>query len=286
MTQTFADLHTHTKASDGTDSPADNVRTAKAAGLAAVAITDHDTIAGLREAEEEGRKLGVIVVPGVEISTVAKEQDIHILGYYFRRDDPVFLERLEHLRKVRDSRNDLMIAKLQELGIEITMEEVLRNRRPGTQAEETVGRPHIAEVLIRKGYVSSLEEAFDKYLGRYGAAYVNPPRISPQEGIRWIHEAGGKAVLAHPALYRDDALVEELAQSGLDGLEAYHSDHRPEDAARYEALAERYGLIVTAGSDYHGERNGKVFHAPIGSRKIDISVLEQLQKENRGEIGK
>lgn len=279
MTQKFADLHTHTKISDGTESPADNVRTAKAAGLAAVAITDHDTVAGIPEAEEEGRRLGVIVVPGVEISTLARDQDIHILGYYFRRDDPVFLERLEELRKVRDTRNDLMIARLRELGLEITMEEVLNNRKPGTQAEETVGRPHIAEVLIRKGYVSSLSEAFEKYIGRDGAAYVNPPRISPQEGIRWIHEAGGKAVLAHPGLYRDDALVEELAQNGLDGLEAYHSDHRPEDADRYRAIAERYGLIITAGSDFHGKRNGKVFHAPLGSQKIDISVLQLLQKE-------
>lgn len=281
MSQGFADLHTHTRASDGTEPPAANVRLAFEAGLAAVAITDHDTVAGMEEALEEGRKLGMEVVPGVELSTVSGGQDIHVLGYFIRTDDEMFLERLDRLRRVRDLRNDMMLEKLRGLGVDITMDEVLSQRNREHRSDETVGRPHIAEVLIRKGYAGSLEEAFAKYLGKNGAAYVNPPRIGPEEAIRWIHEAGGAAVLAHPGLYQDDRLVEELIQSGLDGIEADHSDHSPEDAEKYRALAERYGLLATAGSDFHGMRGGQVFHAPLGSRKTDVQVVERLRQVSR-----
>lgn len=275
----FADLHTHTNASDGVNSPTENVRQAKEAGLAAVAITDHDTVAGIAEAMEAGKRYGVIVVPGVEISTVANGQDIHVLGYFIRTGDDVLLRRLDELRRVRDRRNEMMLAKLRQLGLEITLDEVLENRGKGFGGDETVGRPHIAETLIQKGYVSTLEEAFDKYLGSQGAAYVNPPRIGPETAIEWIHEAGGSAVLAHPGLYDDDGLVEQLVGCGLDGIEAFHSDHSPEEEARYLALAERRGMIVTAGSDYHGSRAGHVFHGPIGSRRIAVSALRALHKD-------
>jgi len=278
MDAKYADLHTHTKASDGMESPAANVRLAAAAGLAAVAVTDHDTVAGVEEALAEGKRLGIEVVPGVEISTLSGGQDIHVLGYFIRTDDPVFLERLERLRKTRDLRNELMLEKLRSLGVKITIEEVLETRMREHRPDETVGRPHIADVLMKKGYAASLEDAFAKYLGKQGAAYVNPPRISPEEAIQWIHEAGGAAVLAHPGLYKDDPLVETLISSGLDGIEAYHSDHSPEEGEKYRALAERHGLIVTAGSDFHGERNGKVFHAPLGSRKVDVKVIDQLRQ--------
>lgn len=274
----YADLHTHTLASDGTESPADNVRTALAAGLFAVAITDHDTVSGIQEALAEGERSGIAVVPGVEISTVASGRDIHVLGYYLRWEDPLLLERLRELRTVRDRRNELMLEKLRELGIAITMDEVLAQRMSGGRPDETVGRPHIAEVLMRKGVVGSLREAFDKYLGSGGAAYVNPPRIRPETAVAWIHEAGGAAVLAHPGLYGDDRLVEELLEAGFDGVEADHSDHSPEEAERYRAMAEAKGLIVTSGSDYHGQRGGVVFHAPLGSRKAPAEVLDRLKR--------
>lgn len=273
----FADLHTHTNASDGVNSPGENVRLAKEAGLAAVAITDHDTLAGIPEAMEAGERYGIIVVPGVEISTVADGKDIHVLGYYIQTDDDQLQQRLEQLRRVRDSRNELMLAKLRELGLEITLEEVLEHRNKVRSSDETVGRPHIADVLIKKGYVSSLAEAFDKYLGTNGAAYVNPPRIRPETGIEWIHDAKGMAILAHPGLYQNDKLVEHLIGCGLDGIEVYHSDHTPEDEAGYRALAGRHGLIVTAGSDYHGSRAGQVFHGPVGSKRIECAVLEALR---------
>jgi predicted metal-dependent phosphoesterase TrpH len=281
MTASFADLHTHTTASDGTNAPAVNVRLAKQAGLGAIAITDHDTVAGLKEAIEEGARIGIDVVPGVEISTVANGQDIHVLGYYIDYENDSFLRRLEQLRNTRDRRNDLLIAKLQELGIAISMEEVLANMSKRKADEETVGRPHIAEALVRKGVVSSITEAFDVYLGRDGLAYVNPPRIEPMVAVDWIRQAGGAAVLAHPGLYGDDQLVVQLIQYGIDGIEAFHSDHTSEDEARYVDMAQRHQLIVTAGSDFHGERNGVMYHAPVGSKKVAVDILPQLRARRR-----
>lgn len=275
----YADLHTHSRASDGTETPADNVRIAHAAGLFALAITDHDTVAGFEEAAECGKRLGVTVVPGVEISTVAEGQDIHVLGYYIRTGDPVLLSRLEELRSVRDRRNEMMLERLRELGIGITMEEVEERRGRAGRAADSIGRPHIAQVLMDKGVVGTMEEAFAKYLGKTGAAYANPPRIRPETAIRWIHEAGGAAVLAHPGLYGDDALAEALVAHGLDGIEAFHSDHTREDMDRYLSMADRHGLIVTAGSDFHGMRNGVVFHAPLGSERISVRVLEELRRK-------
>jgi predicted metal-dependent phosphoesterase TrpH len=273
----YADLHTHTNASDGTNEPPVNVRLAKAAGLAAVAITDHDTIAGIRTAEQEGRNIGVEVVPGVEISTVAKGQDIHVLGYYISTTDTTFLQRLERLRNTRQQRNRMLIERLHELGMDISLDEVMNSRQPNID-QETVGRPHIADVLVSKGYVATIAEAFEKYLGKSGAAYVNPPRIHPAEALEWIKAAGGTAVLAHPGLYGDDELVRELIGRGLDGLEVYHSDHSAAEEAKYLQLAESAGLLVTAGSDFHGQRHGEVFHAPIGTRKVAVDVLQLLRQ--------
>lgn len=271
------DLHMHTTASDGTNAPSENVRLAKAAGLYAIAITDHDTVAGFAEARLAGQQQGIHIVPGVEISTVANGQDIHILGYYMNVDDALLLSRLRQLRNTREERNTLILDRLQELGMAITMEEVLEQAGKRVLSDETIGRPHIASVLLNKGHVSSISEAFDRYLGKGGAAYVNAPRITPFDAVDWIKEAGGAAVVAHPGLYGDDALVESIVQYGAVGIEAYHSDHSMEDEARYAAMATRLGVLVTAGSDFHGVRNGHEFHAPIGSRRIGSEVLEQLQ---------
>lgn len=272
------DLHVHSLCSDGTKSPRDVVRSAHANGLAGIALTDHDTVAGIDEAIAEGSKLQLQIIPGVEISTMDKEQDIHVLGYYINYEDEVFLSRLEQLRKTRDLRNEMLISRLQKVGVQITMEDVMQSLQRPLADNETIGRPHIADAMVKKGYVQSLAEAFELYLGRRGKAYVNPPRISPMEAILWIHEAGGTAVLAHPGLYGDDELIEQLIRAGLDGIEAYHSDHQPEDEQRYRQLAERHGLLITAGSDYHGERQGRVFHGPLGNRTVDLSIIEQLQR--------
>ncbi|MFD2333036.1 PHP domain-containing protein [Cohnella sp. GCM10020058] len=273
-----ADLHTHTTASDGLHKPAENVRMAAEAGLSAIGITDHDTVAGLDEARQAAETYGIEVVPGVEISTAQDGQDIHILGYFSNDRDPVFLSRLASQRRVRDSRNELIVARLNELGVRLTWETVLdaagRDRGP----DETVGRPHIAEALVRIGAVDSLQEAFDRYLAEGKPAYVLPPRIAPAEAIAWIHEAGGAAVVAHPGLYGADDAVEALLREGVaDGIEAYHSDHTAEDERRYAAMAQRYGVIATGGSDFHGERKGRVYHGPIGWRSADADVVRALR---------
>ncbi|MCS7459443.1 PHP domain-containing protein [Paenibacillus doosanensis] len=280
----YADLHTHTLASDGTQAPSDNVRLAAEAGLAAIAITDHDTVAGVAEALEAGLRYGVEVVPGVEVSTMSKGRDIHVLGYYVNPEDERFLRRLAEIRDVRDRRNVMMLQRLNELGLDISMEDVVASLQVSKKDGETIGRPHIADALVRKGYVADMKEAFDRYLGADGAAYVNPPRIGPAVAVQWILESGGVPVLAHPGLYDQDELIEELAGQGLAGLEAYHSDHTPQQEEHYRQIAERLNLIVTAGSDFHGERGGVVFHAPVGARKIDVSVLERLESARRRDL--
>ncbi|HZG17596.1 MAG TPA: PHP domain-containing protein [Candidatus Bathyarchaeia archaeon] len=270
-----ADLHTHTVASDGTCTPMENVRYAKEAGLAAVAITDHDTVAGIAEAMKAGEEIGMEVVPGVEISTVANGQDIHVLGYFVPYEDTQFDEELSKLRDTRHERNKLLIARLQELGISITLEKVYA-RKSGT--DKNIGRPHIAEELMELGVVSNMQEAFEKYLGKGAAAYVNPPRISPLEAIKLIKRFGGAAVLAHPGLYDDDDLVEEIIVYGLDGIEVYHPDNSEEQRKHYLTLASDYGLVVTGGSDFHGWRGEEPYHSMLGSSTAEVDALNQLRK--------
>ncbi|QYR23688.1 PHP domain-containing protein [Paenibacillus sp. sptzw28] len=276
-----ADLHTHTTASDGMQQPRENVRMAKEAGLAAVAITDHDTVEGIAEAMEAGEEFGITVVPGVEISTSAGGRDVHILGYYTNWQSDDWRGRLGSLTEVRDNRNLMIIEKLRSLGIPISLDEVLDEARKQGKDRGTIGRPHMASLLVAKGIVDTMQEAFDRYLAAGAAAYVNPPRLNPFEAVEWIRQAGGTSVIAHPGLYGDDDLVEEIIRSGAEGIEVFHSDHGTDDEVRYERLARQYGLIVTGGSDYHGERQGVVFHGTIGSRTVDAGVLKQLNPASR-----
>lgn len=269
-----ADLHTHSTASDGLNPPADNIKLAKEAGLAALAVTDHDAIGGIDEAIEAGKGLGVEVIPGIEISTVEKGQDIHVLGYFINHQDQQFLKTLSELQDVRDKRNEMIIDRLNELGIKITMDEVLAKIK---RADANVGRPHIAEVLMDKGIIQTMEEAFDIYLGKDGKAFVNPIRISPEEGIDIIKKAGGVPVLAHPGIYDDDEMVVRLIKYGLVGIEAFHPDHDENGERKYKEMAERYGVLATAGSDFHGSRAGVMFHAPIGAKTVDYELVEKLK---------
>ncbi|MFC5532332.1 PHP domain-containing protein [Cohnella yongneupensis] len=271
-----ADLHTHTTASDGMNRPADNVRMAKERGLGAIAITDHDTVAGIPEALEAGREHGILVVPGVEISTAARGKDIHILGYGFDYRDERLISRLLTLRDTRNSRNALIIARLNELGMPITIEEVEAVAAKSSRGDGSIGRPHIAQVLVNRGYVSNRQEVFDRLLGDGKAAYVNPPRIDPMTAVEWIHEAGGKAIVAHPGLYDDDELVAAILDGGADGLEAYHSDHDEAEESKYASMAAERGKRITGGSDYHGSREGIAFHGELGNRTVELSVAEML----------
>jgi predicted metal-dependent phosphoesterase TrpH len=274
--QGFADLHTHTTASDGACTPTENVRIASEAGLSVIAITDHDTIAGLSEAIEAGRQYGVKIVPGVEISTAIGRKDIHILGYNMDVTNESFLSFLTSQQNARAYRNIQLIERLAELNIHVTIEEILAHTPTLEGRAASIGRPHFAQALIRRGLVGSMREAFDVYLAGKGTAFVSIPRIKPEEAIAQIRAAGGLAVLAHPGIYHNDEYVKQILDYGIDGIEAYHSDHSPEEEARYAALAEEYEIVTTAGSDFHGTRNGEVFHGPIGHRKISCDNIRLI----------
>ncbi|MCP3793414.1 PHP domain-containing protein [Paenibacillus sp. CH40] len=278
------DLHTHTQASDGMQPPADNVRWAKEKGLAGVAITDHDTVAGLEEALKEGKRIGITVVPGVEISTRAGGKDIHILGYFMDYRNKVFLERLEKLRQARDTRNDLILSQLRSLGVEITLDEVVATMGRPLAPDESIGRPHMADTLVQKGYAKDMRDAFDRYLAEGAPGYVSVPRVEPAEAINWIREAGGVPVVAHPGLYGNDELVRFIIEEAKPvGLEVRHSDHDAEAESRYTAMAAQYGLIATGGSDFHGARQGVIFHGDLGSRSVEDQVVEELRKAAVGQ---
>lgn len=272
------DLHTHSQASDGMQPPAENVKLAKQRGLSAVALTDHDTVAGVAEAQRAGREYGIDVVAGVEISTRAGGKDIHVLGYYVNTEDEKFLERLRGLREAREERNHLIIAKLQELGLEISWQEVIDGLGRPLEPDESIGRPHMADVLVRKGYAADMRDAFNRYLAEGQPGYVSVPRVAPEDACQWIKDAGGAAVIAHPGLYRDDELVRRiLVDAHPDGIEVVHSDHGPEEERRYAELAREFGLIQTGGSDYHGVRQGVVFHGDLGSKTVTVDVLDKLR---------
>ncbi|WP_440110821.1 PHP domain-containing protein [Paenibacillus sp. QZ-Y1] len=272
------DLHTHSQASDGMQPPADNVKLAKQRGLSAVALTDHDTVAGVAEAQRAGREYDIDVVAGVEISTRAGGKDIHILGYYVNTADENFLERLRELREAREERNHLIIARLQELGLEISWQEVIEGLGRTLEPDESLGRPHMADVLVRKGYAVDMRDAFDRYLAEGKPGFVSVPRVAPEDACQWIRDAGGAAVIAHPGLYGNDELVRRIiADARPDGIEVFHSDHGPEEERKYAEMALEFELIETGGSDYHGVRQGVVFHGDLGSKTVMIDVLDRLQ---------
>jgi len=267
------DMHVHTTASDGQYTPTQIIEMAAQLGLGGVAVTDHDTTAGIIEAQKAAAKHGIRFLPGIEISTVAGEKDIHVLGYFTNNDDKQWQQRLGQLGATRESRNIQLIERLNELGIHITMDEV----KAVSGEQGSIGRPHVAEVLIEKGIVETKQQAFDEYLGERGKAFVQPLRIHPTEAYQWIRDAGGICVLAHPGIYDDDALVEQLLAAKPDGVEVKHSDHTPEQVERYKELAARFGLIATAGSDFHGtDGEGGSFHGGLGTVAADLSIYEQL----------
>lgn len=268
----YIDLHTHTTASDGTLSPKELVEEACRAGLTAVAITDHDTIDGVKEALEQGRKLGLEVIPGVEIS-VDFHGEMHILGYFLNVNSPVLQETLAQLREYRKERNPQIVQKLNDLGFALTLDEV-KEEAGGA----VIGRPHIAKVLLKKGYVGSLDEAFSKYLASDKPAYVKKEKLTPQEAINAIIAAGGLPVLAHPKylpLTRQElnTLLFPLTKAGLKGLEVYYTTHNTAESEFYLALAQQHGLAVTGGSDFHGANKPEI---QLGKGLGNLAVKDEL----------
>ena len=244
------DLHLHTTASDGTDTAAELVRACRAAGITTMAVTDHDTTAAIAEAAREAARAGVDFVPGIEITAAWRGTDVHVLGYFFDPSSAVLASFLDAQIADRLRRARAVGDRLASLGAPIDMEALI-SRLDG----RPLLRPHIAGALVEAGHADDGVEAFERYIGEGRPAYVARQGATPAEAVAIIHEAGGIASMAHPGVTRQDGLIPGLAAAGLDALEVYHTDHAPEDAARYLALARRLGLAVTAGSDFHGYRS-------------------------------
>ncbi len=268
-----ADLHTHTHYSDGTDSPRRVVELAKAAGLSALAITDHDILDGYPEARTVAQELGIELIPGLEMSASSAGREVHMLGFFVDLDHAPFQARLAEQRSRRVQRIHEMVAALQKMGLTITAEEVFALSPNGT-----VGRPHVAQALLQRGYVTTLREAFERYIGNSNPAFVPGSPLNPKTAIQAILEAGGIPVLAHPVYLKDDQFIAQLAREGLAGLEVYHSSHTLEVIHRYERLADQLGLLKTGGSDYHGSTKEGT---PIGSTTIPYALVEALKEWKR-----
>lgn len=278
MNNGFVDLHCHSTASDGTLAPADVVRLARDSGLFALALTDHDTVAGLAEAAGAARELRVEFLTGIEISCeIPRPATMHVLGYGVDPESPQLKELTSQLIAGRDDRNPRIIAKLNELGVAITIGEAEQQA-----GGDVLGRPHIAAVLVRKGYVSSIKQAFDKYLGQGGGAYFDRDRPSPKRGLELIRQAGGLPVLAHPVQLRTgndaqlECVVKDLADLGLAGLEIIHSDHDAAMVEKYARLADRFGLLKTGGSDFHGANKKDVRLGVANGRRIPRELYDRL----------
>lgn len=273
------DLHLHTTHSDGSLPPAEVLALAHKAGVTALAITDHDITTGLPEALEAGARLGIEIIPGVEISSRFGDNELHILGYFLDWQDPAFNHNLSRLRASRHARNPMIIERLRALGQDITYEEV--RQLAGT---ESVGRPHIARVMMDKGYVKSAKEAFDRFLAQGKPAYVARELPEPVEAIAWIRAAKGIPVLAHPLWAKQDGqglfkLCERLKAEGLGGMEVHYSTHNPKQTAELLDIAKRLELLVTGGSDFHGITKPDIeVGVGRGGLTVPVKLLDPLRK--------
>ena len=268
----FVDLHAHSTASDGSRAPADVVRSAQRVGLAAIALTDHDTVAGIAEAVATGIELGVRVVPGIELSAVEDEVETHILGLHL--SDMRELEAsLVALREMRRSRAERMVQRLNELGVRIEMAAVLEQAGGGA-----IGRPHVARAMIAEGWAVDFRDAFDRYLASGRPAYVPKDRLAAADAISLIHRAGGLAILAHPAQGGTRERVEAFVREGIDGIEVRHPSHSSEDTSRLAALVEHYSLVPSGGSDWHGAADGP---RTLGMMRVPREWLERQDRRVR-----
>lgn len=240
------ELHCHSTASDGELPPREMVERALALGLTSLALTDHDTVAGVGELIEAARETSLHIVPGVELSCHFEGKEVHLLGYYFEYRDPDFLELLERMQEERRGRVQKILSKLEALGIKLEYDEVQAQSAGGT-----LGRPHVAKALVARGIVSSMDLAFDLYLGNRAPAYVGRSLLSLPDGIEALRRAGGCSVLAHPGLLNDWAMVERILHLPISGVEVWHPSHNKASRKRAKKLGGRYGKVLTGGSDFH-----------------------------------
>lgn len=270
MAEKRADLHIHSTFSDGTLSPEEIVELAAEAGLAAISVTDHDNVAGVERAEVAARRHGLEVIPGVELSAIEIGTDVHVLGYFVDVGFKSLTEHLELFRDARRIRAQKMVEKLKDLGLEVSIEAVLAKAGPAA-----VGRPHVAEALVDEGLILSYEEAFRRYIGFDGPAYVPKYEISPARAVDLIHAAGGLAIIAHPGVYLRDDIMRSIIAAGIDGIETVHPKHTAEATSRLRAMVKELGLVETGGSDYHGDNRG---NTPFGDGTIPYDWVEILRE--------
>ncbi len=268
-----ADLHIHTTYSDSTLSPTEVLQIASERGIKTIAICDHDTIEGAKEASKLSPNYNIEVIPAVELSTYQNNVEVHILGYYIDIENKKFNEFLQMFRNIRFVRIKKMINKLREVGIEVDYQDVLK-----ISGNCSIGRPHLAQILYETGKVGSLQEAFEKYLGSKSPCYVEKFNLLPVEAITMISQIGGIAVFAHPFLSKFDYLIPEWVKFGLQGIEIYHPQHNETIREHYKTIAQRYNLLITGGSDCHGKHKENIL---IGTVCIADSFVETLRACSR-----
>ncbi len=265
----WADLHMHTNFSDGSLSPEELLRIAHEIGLQALAITDHDTVGGLASATEWAERFGIELVPAIELGTHVGDTEFHFLGYFIDPENAALLEYLRGIRITRKNRAAAILQKLASFGLKLKLDEVLE--RAGQAA---VGRPHIAAAMVENGLVSSFQEAFDLWIGDGKPAHVNKGQYTPEALIELIHAADGIAVLAHPGRRLSNGLLQRMVSAGLDGLEVLHPSHDGATQNRLKQMAQKYGLLMTGGSDFHAFRGSQNV---IGNYIIPYKIVEQLK---------
>lgn len=274
----YVDLHCHSTASDGTLAPRDVVKLARDSGLSALALTDHDTVAGIGEAASAAGALHLDFISGIEISAEFPHTGtMHILGYGVDPENPALKNLTETLIAGRDSRNPRIIAKLNEMGVAVSMQE-WEDEANGA----VIGRPQLAAILVRKGYVSSIKHAFDKYIGQGAPAYADKERLSPRQALERIRASGGLPVLAHPTQLRasNDAelerIIKDLVDLGLAGIEVIHSDFTAGDVAKMTRFADKFGLLKTGGSDFHGSNKPDIRLGVANARRVPRAYFDAL----------
>ncbi len=264
-----ADLHVHTTASDGTDSPEEVVAKAASIGLGCLAITDHDTIKGIKPAIEAGKKYKVEIIPAVELSAEYDGKETHILGYMIDVENQALNSKLSFLCTARENRIYDILRSLKKINIDLDFDRVSEIAGGGS-----IGRPHIAMAMIEQGIVSTLDEAFGLYIGEGKPGFIPRYKLSTAQAVKIIRNAGGVAVLAHPGDSFDEKLISSLIKEGVQGIEAHHPSHKPETSELYVKICKSYGLVATGGSDYHGEGRNSNF---LGSCTVDGQTVDRLK---------
>jgi len=265
-----ADLHSHSLHSDGTQTPTAIVERALSKGLSALALTDHDSVDGLDEARARAEGTGLEIISGVELSAHDGTCEVHVLGLYVDDHDAEFRQALVTFREQRLLRAHAILGRLEELGFDLSWDDVLERAQGGS-----IGRPHIAEAMVAAGYVGTIDEAFRRFLGNKGPAHIARKTLTPRGAIELVRRAGGVPAIAHPATMQRDGIIPELAKLGLGALEVHHPRHDEGDRRRYLRLCERYGLIPTGGSDSHGARTG---YSQVGDTSVAAEIVDRLRE--------